>query len=105
MTATRLPLLGCNSKGTGAFCPSAWRRSTWSPAYRWLSRMAIASSTSSRRQCSSHGAGHTRPGRSGNGMVRLKMRADSTKSPSVLAFRNPGMSMWLGHLFWHGGRQ
>ena len=25
--------------------------------------------------------------------------------PSVFAFRKPGMSMWLGHLFWHGGRQ
>ncbi len=38
-------------------------------------------------------------------MVRLKMRADSAQLPSVLAFRKPGMSMWLGHLFWHGGRQ
>ena len=67
--------------------------------------MAIASSTSSRRQCSSHGAGQTRPSTLGKGMVRLKMRADSVKLPSVLAFRKPGMSMWLGHLFWHGGRQ
>ena len=38
-------------------------------------------------------------------MVRLKMRVDSAKSPSVLALRKPGMSMWLGHLFWQGGRQ
>ena len=26
-------------------------------------------------------------------------------SPSAFALRKPGMSMWLGHLFWHGGRQ
>ena len=38
--------------------------------------MAIASSTSSRRQCSSHGAGQTRPRTDGNGIVRLKMRVD-----------------------------
>ena len=37
--------------------------------------MAIASSTSSRRQCSSHGAGQTRPRTLGNGIVRLKIRA------------------------------
>ena len=67
--------------------------------------MAIASSTSSRRQCSSHGAGQTRPRIEGNGMVRLKMRVDSRNWPSALAFRKPGMSMWLGHLFWQGGRQ
>ena len=36
--------------------------------------MAIASSTSSRRQCSSHGAGQTRPSTDGNGIVRLKIR-------------------------------
>jgi hypothetical protein len=67
--------------------------------------MAIASSTSSRRQCSSHGAGQTRPSTLGNGIVRLKIRADSRKFASALALRKPGMSMWLGHLFWHGGRQ
>ena len=67
--------------------------------------MAIASSTSSRRQCSSHGAGQTRPSTLGNGMVRLKMRVLSRQFASALAFRKPGMSMWLGHLFWHGGRQ
>ena len=67
--------------------------------------MAIASSTSSRRQCSSHGAGQTRPRTEGNGIVRLKMRADSRKLPSAFALRKPGMSMWLGHLFWQGGRQ
>ena len=67
--------------------------------------MAIASSTSSRRQCSSHGAGQTRPSTDGNGIVRLKMRADSRKLPSAFALRKPGMSMWLGHLFWQGGRQ
>ena len=39
--------------------------------------MAIASSTSSRRQCSSHGAGQTRPRTDGNGIVRLKIRVDS----------------------------
>ena len=65
----------------------------------------MASSTSSRRQCSSQGAGQTRPSTEGNGIVRLKMRADSMKSPSVFAFRKPGMSMCDGHLFWHGGRQ
>ena len=37
----------------------------------------MASSTSSRRQCSSHGAGQTRPRTLGNGMVRLKIRVDS----------------------------
>ena len=67
--------------------------------------MAIASSTSSRRQCSSHGAGQTRPRTLGNGIVRLKMRTDSRQLASALAFRKPGMSMWLGHLFWQGGRQ
>ena len=67
--------------------------------------MAIASSTSSRRQCSSHGAGQTRPRTLGNGIVRLKMRVLSRQSASALAFRKPGMSMWLGHLFWQGGRQ
>src|SRR5919206_2810712 len=67
--------------------------------------MAIASSTSSRRQCSSHGAGQTRPSTDGNGMVRLKIRADSRQLPSALALRKPGMSIWLGHLFWQGGRQ
>jgi hypothetical protein len=67
--------------------------------------MAIASSTSSRRQCSSQGAGQTRPRTEGNGIVRLKIRADSRKLPSALALRKPGMSMWLGHLFWQGGRQ
>ena len=29
----------------------------------------------------------------------------SRKFASALALRKPGMSMWLGHLFWHGGRQ
>ena len=67
--------------------------------------MAIASSTSSRRQCSSHGAGQTRPRTLGNGIVRLKMRVLSRQSASALALRKPGMSMWLGHLFWQGGRQ
>ena len=67
--------------------------------------MAIASSTSSRRQCSSHGAGHTRPRTDGKGMVRLKMRVLSRQFASAFAFRKPGMSMWLGHLFWQGGRQ
>ena len=38
-------------------------------------------------------------------MVRLKMRADSRNWPSAFALRKPGMSMWLGHLFWQGGRQ
>ena len=38
-------------------------------------------------------------------MVRLKIRADSRNSPSAFALRKPGMSMWLGHLFWQGGRQ
>ena len=33
------------------------------------------------------------------------MRVDSRQSASALALRKPGMSMWLGHLFWHGGRQ
>ena len=65
----------------------------------------MASSTSSRRQCSSHGAGQTRPRTLGKGMVRLKIRADSMNEPSVFALRKPGMSMWLGHLFWQGGRQ
>src|SRR4051794_41891211 len=65
--------------------------------------MAIASSTSSRRQWSSHGAGHTRPSTLGNGIVRLKIRVLSRHSLSALALRKPGMSMWLGHLFWHGG--
>ena len=41
----------------------------------------------------------------GNGMVRLKMRVLSRQFASALALRKPGMSMWLGHLFWHGGRQ
>src|SRR4051795_566662 len=67
--------------------------------------MAIASSTSSRRQCSSHGAGQTRPRTLGNGIVRLKIRVDSVKFASAFAFRKPGISMWLGHLFWQGGRQ
>ena len=67
--------------------------------------MAIASSTSSRRQCSSHGAGQTRPSTLGNGIVRLKIRTDSVQLASALALRKPGMSMWLGHLFWQGGRQ
>ncbi len=67
--------------------------------------MAIASSTSSRRQCSSQGAGQTRPRIEGKGIVRLKIRADSRNSPSAFARRKPGMSMWLGHLFWQGGRQ
>src|SRR4029079_10669720 len=66
--------------------------------------MAIASSTSSRRQCSSHGAEQTRPSTDGNGIVRLKIRADSRKLPSALALRKPGMSMWLPHLFCEGGR-
>ena len=38
-------------------------------------------------------------------MVRLKMRVLSRQFASALALRKPGMSMWLGHLFWHGGRQ
>src|SRR3954467_10336910 len=106
MTATRLPVGGWTSNGTGAGAPvAADVLSTWSPAYRWLSRMAIASSTSSRRQCSSHGAGQTRPRTLGKGVVRLKMGALSRRAASALALRKPGMSMWLGHLFWHGGRQ
>ena len=106
ITATRLPLLGWTSKGTGAATPrSACSRRTSSPWWRWLSRMAIASSTSSRRQCSSQGAGQTRPRMLGKGIVRLKMRAPSRQSPSVFALRKPGISMWLGHLFWQGGRQ
>ena len=78
---------------------------TWSPAYRCESRIAIASSTSSRRQCSSHGAGQTRPRTEGNGIVRLKIRVDSRQFVSAFCLRKPGMSMWLGHLFWQGGRQ
>ena len=65
----------------------------------------MASSTSSRRQWSSHGAGQTRPRMLGKGIVRLKIRVDSRKLPSAFCFRKPGMSMWLGHLFWQGGRQ
>ena len=45
--------------------------------------IAIASSTSSRRQCSSHGAGQTRPSTLGNGIVRLKIRVDSRQSASA----------------------
>ena len=41
----------------------------------------------------------------GNGIVRLKMRVLSRQSASAFALRKPGMSMWLGHLFWQGGRQ
>ena len=41
----------------------------------------------------------------GNGIVRLKIRVLSRQLASALALRKPGMSMWLGHLFWHGGRQ
>ena len=37
--------------------------------------------------------------------MRLKIRVDSRQLASALALRKPGMSMWLGHLFWHGGRQ
>ena len=37
--------------------------------------------------------------------MRLKIRVDSVQFASALALRKPGMSMWLGHLFWHGGRQ
>jgi len=35
----------------------------------------------------------------------LKIRVDSRKLDSAFALRKPGMSMWLGHLFWQGGRQ
>ena len=34
-----------------------------------------------------------------------KVRVDSRQLPSAFCFRKPGMSMWLGHLFWQGGRQ
>ncbi len=37
--------------------------------------------------------------------MRLKIRVLSRQLASALALRKPGMSMWLGHLFWHGGRQ
>ena len=37
--------------------------------------------------------------------MRLKIRVDSRQLASAFALRKPGMSMWLGHLFWHGGRQ
>jgi hypothetical protein len=37
--------------------------------------------------------------------VRLKIRVLSRQFVSAFCLRNPGMSMWLGHLFWHGGRQ
>ena len=37
--------------------------------------------------------------------MRLKIRVDSRQFASAFALRKPGMSMWLGHLFWHGGRQ
>ena len=37
--------------------------------------------------------------------MRLKIRVDSVQFASAFALRKPGMSMWLGHLFWHGGRQ
>ena len=100
MTAALRPLLGWTSNGTGGSSPSSSiARMTWSPAYRWESRIAIASSTSSRRQCSSPGAGQTRPRTLGKGIVRLKIRVDSRKFASALALRKPGMSMWLGHLF------
>ena len=106
MTAARRPVAACCSNGIGGSrFSSSIDLMTMSPAYRWESRMAIASSTSSRRQCSSHGAGQTRPSTEGNGIVRLKIRVDSRKLPSAFCFRKPGMSMWLGHLFWHGGRQ
>ena len=49
--------------------------------------MAIASSTSSRRQCSSHGAGQTRPRTDGNGIVRLKMRVDSRQFASAFCLQ------------------
>ncbi len=106
MTAARRPVFGWTSNGMGGSMPSSSiDLRTWSPAYRWVSRIAIASSTSSRRQCSSHGAGQTRPRTDGKGIVRLKIRVDSRKFASAFALRKPGMSMWLGHLFWQGGRQ
>ncbi len=106
ITATRRPVFAAISNGTGGSTfSSSIDLITMSPAYRWLSRIAIASSISSRRQWSSHGAGQTRPSTEGKGIVRLKIRVDSRKLPSALAFRKPGMSIWLGHLFWQGGRQ
>jgi len=39
------------------------------------------------------------------GMVRLKIRARLAELPLGVGRRKPGMSIWLGHLFWQGGRQ
>ena len=49
--------------------------------------MAMAVSTSSRRQCVSHGAGQTRPRIAGNGSERLRMRVASSQLPRVFCFR------------------
>ncbi len=49
--------------------------------------MAMAVSTSSRRQCVSHGAGQTRPRMAGNGSERFRMRVASSQLPSVFCFR------------------
>ena len=49
--------------------------------------MAMAVSTSSRRQWSSHGAGQTRPRMAGNGSERFRMRVASYQFPSVFCFR------------------
>ena len=72
--------------------------------------VACRGSRSPRRPRRAGSAPRTAPGRpargrDGNGIVRLKIRVDSRKLASAFAFRKPGMSMWLGHLFWHGGRQ
>jgi len=77
-------------------------------ANRWNEAMAIAVRYSDRHAdfiAHSHEAGQTRPSTEGNGIVRLKIRVDSRKLPSAFCLRKPGMSIWLGHLFWHGGRQ
>ena len=49
--------------------------------------MAMAVSTSSRRQCVSQGAGQTRPRMAGNGRERFRMRVASSQLPSEFCFR------------------
>ena len=84
MIATRRPVGGSFGHGMGA---GASTSSTRSAQYRCESRMAMAVSTSSRRQCVSHGAGQTRPRMAGKGSDRFRMRVASSQLPRVFCFR------------------
>ncbi len=76
-----------------------------SAAKRFNSAILIGSSTSSRRQASSHGCGQTRPIDAGSGILSLISRKAALCSPFAISPTYPWQSVCPGQAIKHGGRQ